>query len=612
MELVTATDVGERIGLSAERIRQLARKGDLPAPLGRVGRSDVWRWDDVQAWAIATGRIEPPDDGPVRRAPSVWLNVESRKMNRTVDEVIEWGHGNSSIAHVRIWQPDDGVGRPVVILGELDNNPGLSVTNGIERVADEVCKRWLDRRGLDAEWFSYHPTGASEFLADETGFHVVSFEIDPSPTFDPSGSSRSNLAAPRWHDVTRRQLENVIGQPVEVYEPGTYTSSNANAFAQAGKRIEAEWDPDGLREDLAAAALLDGEVTEANDLDQETTVSFAFASEMLVQSAREKYQAIKEAVSNNRSRTAVKKVVPTLNDAAMERLQESTTTGNDTDDNRIGLARTSVLHWRSWLNEHDPRSAELLLPGPLGLAWPDPRMAGASLPDDDRSSDVSSVADALRLADFIGSWWLWRHDDEFADLDHPKYLPSLPMRTDGQCTTRYLETVSWWGPSREHESRARRLDTYFDPSERGGATGYDPWGRLVRKSRSSELFTVEWPLLSPDSPISSEALVVADEHHARHAVFIELEDGRLDLLPAVPGESQVPQFTWGYYGAGPTALATALHYMCTGKANPRRRSSEEGHLARKALTPLLAEQEGALRIPVSGVSAALEQARSRA
>lgn len=55
-ELVTATEIAQRTGRSRESIRLLAAglrgSGDFPAPAARVtGRSPLWRWSDVAAWA---------------------------------------------------------------------------------------------------------------------------------------------------------------------------------------------------------------------------------------------------------------------------------------------------------------------------------------------------------------------------------------------------------------------------------------------------------------------------------------------------------------------------------------------------------------------------------
>lgn len=58
-ELVVQLDIAERLGVTKQRVGQLVARDDFPAPLGRLGRSNVWRWSDVERWASATGRSVP-------------------------------------------------------------------------------------------------------------------------------------------------------------------------------------------------------------------------------------------------------------------------------------------------------------------------------------------------------------------------------------------------------------------------------------------------------------------------------------------------------------------------------------------------------------------------
>lgn len=52
-ELVTGAEIGRRLGVSRERVRQWASDARyrFPTALGRIGRAVVWRWSDVAAWA---------------------------------------------------------------------------------------------------------------------------------------------------------------------------------------------------------------------------------------------------------------------------------------------------------------------------------------------------------------------------------------------------------------------------------------------------------------------------------------------------------------------------------------------------------------------------------
>jgi len=58
-ELVIAADIAERLGISRARISVLVSRSDFPRPVGRLGRSDVWRWTSVERWARDTRRLKP-------------------------------------------------------------------------------------------------------------------------------------------------------------------------------------------------------------------------------------------------------------------------------------------------------------------------------------------------------------------------------------------------------------------------------------------------------------------------------------------------------------------------------------------------------------------------
>ncbi len=52
-ELVTGAEIGRRLGVSRERVRQWAAAEGLgfPHDLGRFGSVRLWRWDEVERWA---------------------------------------------------------------------------------------------------------------------------------------------------------------------------------------------------------------------------------------------------------------------------------------------------------------------------------------------------------------------------------------------------------------------------------------------------------------------------------------------------------------------------------------------------------------------------------
>jgi predicted DNA-binding transcriptional regulator AlpA len=56
-ELVIATDIARRLGMSPQRVYVLATGPGFPKPIGKLGRSSVWRWSYIERWARETDRL---------------------------------------------------------------------------------------------------------------------------------------------------------------------------------------------------------------------------------------------------------------------------------------------------------------------------------------------------------------------------------------------------------------------------------------------------------------------------------------------------------------------------------------------------------------------------
>jgi predicted DNA-binding transcriptional regulator AlpA len=56
-ELVIAVEIAKRLEISPQRVNVLASGAGFPKPLGKLGRSSVWRWSSVERWACQTGRL---------------------------------------------------------------------------------------------------------------------------------------------------------------------------------------------------------------------------------------------------------------------------------------------------------------------------------------------------------------------------------------------------------------------------------------------------------------------------------------------------------------------------------------------------------------------------
>jgi hypothetical protein len=589
-ELVNATEVARRLGLSGERVRQLAAAGTLPPAVGRVGRNNVWRWDDVQDWAVAVGRLEADPNSPLRVRPTIWTIPHPKEpLINTVDDILSWGRGGNSLAHIRVWEPSSPGRSATVLLGSLEDSGGRSITNDIEGAVDAVYSRWPEV-GSHSDWFEYWPGRDSVPLGT---FSAVTFETtDRGLPSGSKGSRRMQVASPRWYRISRSQFERFVGQPVDCYQEGTYTSTNIRA-RRPGQRLEVPWDPYGLRHDLRCFSI----IAQSADLPSATK---GFCASILAGGLAAGLSEIRKDIQEQPESSAAVKVAPAKVDDIDRLPRDYDAERALSEDINASLSHLFLI--REWLQEHDDQSAMLLLPGPLGLAWPERFMAGAQRADDDPpSEDSASIVTAMRRVDFAASWRLWRDVPGFRERDHPLFRPSVHLPSEGAMHTRYLETIAWWGPRPEHQLRARQLEARLREEECPAQFGYDPWGRLICRSVARDQFVVEWPTEQPGYELTDDLHIVADNHPQSRAVFIELPDNRLDLLPAEPQDSVVPEFTWGYYGSGPNAFAGALIYLCGGQPE-RLRSKEPGiRAASRRVLDMLASQTNDLHIGLGDI-----------
>lgn len=58
-DLVGAAEIADRLGLShSQSVHTLRRRhAEFPEPVASLKRAHVWSWPDVEAWAVATGRL---------------------------------------------------------------------------------------------------------------------------------------------------------------------------------------------------------------------------------------------------------------------------------------------------------------------------------------------------------------------------------------------------------------------------------------------------------------------------------------------------------------------------------------------------------------------------
>ena len=56
-ELMGTSEVAEFLGVTNQRVDQLARRPDFPNPIAVLAAGRIWNHADIEAWARRTGRI---------------------------------------------------------------------------------------------------------------------------------------------------------------------------------------------------------------------------------------------------------------------------------------------------------------------------------------------------------------------------------------------------------------------------------------------------------------------------------------------------------------------------------------------------------------------------
>lgn len=107
------------------------------------------------------------------------------------------------LAHIRIF--DRGELAPVVVLTEIAENPGASVTNAAEVIATELRSRHPLLRTTNPIWVE-HYNGESYALGLHAPdrFGTLSFQW-----------LRDRYRAPQWRPLAASELQNLLGAPLE-------------------------------------------------------------------------------------------------------------------------------------------------------------------------------------------------------------------------------------------------------------------------------------------------------------------------------------------------------------------------------------------------------------
>lgn len=591
-QLVGVAEVAARLSVSAERVRQLAKAGELPDPVGRLGRQLVWQWADVESWARQDGRLGgTTDEG--RQAVRPWKRRAPGSLRLVVDDVMSWGPGLRSFCHVRVWAPPtNSSDSHVVLLGQLQDHAGRSVTNDIELVAMTTAWRYLGPAWRQAQFYEYSPANA---LEDESFLHV-SFAIRKLPAgrrrLQP-GRFGSELAEvlggepvdPSWRRTTREEIEHLTGETPQVWTPGTYTRDLLEATA--GHRAdswELTWDPERSRELANLASTL--RHSDGGEHNSDLSTSFGIdwrpdkaqletALTIVAHTALTAKERAQQDVNTQQVDAAISLNAPALADEARLFLncQQRPVDGIRPLDawNLLSEIRSSIA------TSGDPALAakrQMLVPGLRGgwvtlswfeanvqepvsdnYGWGGPIASRSDLLESGSRAESPSPADHLLLLTEALTAYLQEHWIQWPEHDVPAFTPSVVLPARGPLSRSYLDAIDFRAPDEFDAHRLGRLESGLKIAK----VGLDPEGWLVAVSRDGREFACEWPVSGRPDPALVDTVIRADRPGAGGPapVYIERQDGQLHLLPAAGDRRHENAYTWGYPGAGPTNLAAA-------------------------------------------------------
>lgn len=600
VELVGVADVATLLKVSSERVRQLAKSGGMPVPYGRLGRQYVWRLQEIESWAKEQGRL-PLDGNEGRQPDRAWRQNPSGSLNLVVNEILTWEESHKRACHVRIWAPPVGSDDPhVVLLGQLQDFGGISVTNDIETVAMKVAQKYLGANWKRAQFYDYYP--ANSFV-DSEQFHHITFAVknyESGILSFASGRKQIDLAKalgaefvePSWRQSTREEIETVTGDIVDIWTPWTYTRGLFEGTAgTSDQRHEITWDPERygdlveLLRHLHAYSNSKSSKAGSKFLDFDVDLSprhVEVASVLVAQAAEIARTRAEEDVKTQPTDAVIWSSAPFLNDQVdfltlAERRGLEKIVAEEVWEIISCLRAAIIKHPMESMSNKIIEQKKLLVPalrgGLVNLPWYE---AGIEEPISEREGWCGIIALPSDLTDSLESKpklepldqllflidvlcvHLEREFREFwLDHDVPICSPSIPLSAKGPLSRTFLDRVNWKPINEIDEFRLAHLESMIDVDR----VGLDPDGWLVALTKNGKEFACEWPLSGEPEPDLKMAIIRADRpdsHGGAIPVFIEWEDGRLQLLPAAGHLHHGNSFTWGYSGTGPSNLAAAV------------------------------------------------------
>ena len=239
IETVSATEAAALLGLTRERLRQMAVTGELPE---RVAESSRFRprfvQSEIEAFGRATGRIK--------------TTGALKPMQLVVDELVlpaadRQAIGHRLPAHLRVWKRD---GWPPLVLIAAQIGGDHSIQVDAETWQEQVRSEFL-AGASEVRWIELWPEHSSLSKPDA---HPALLEVRRGGDCL-SFRRRHRGERLEWRRLSHSELEEMVGGGVAQIPREVYTTDVVSRVLAAGGRpITVEWDPWELRE-LAAAVI---------------------------------------------------------------------------------------------------------------------------------------------------------------------------------------------------------------------------------------------------------------------------------------------------------------------------------------------------------------------
>lgn len=583
-ELVGVAEVAARLGLTAERVRQLSKGDSMPEPLGELGRRLIWDWRHIEAWARSEGRLDPAE-GESRQVARPWRQRPRGALRLVVDEILQWGSREKDVCHVRVWAPPAGsTEAQVVLLGQLQDRVG-SVTNRVELVAMAVAARHLGVSWRIAQFYQYIPPS---LLDDGDTFSHVTFTIRPARAgwrqHERSTYVRAlgaELVDPEWRRTSLDELEHLTGESPRIWATGTYTRALVECDRRADRHLELAWDPERARDlSVLAAALAEPGQSAIGGFTAGLAESQRAAVACLVtEAAVNAYETARQDVATQPVDAAIALRPPRLQ-AEARLLAAAGRSDLDRIEPQVLWDALSVLR-QALIDgsfDRDPvleRQQCLLVRGLRGgwvpLHWADAGVEEAESPregwggpialpedlitDDDRPTAADPAELIVLLLDTIANYLAenWRG---WSEHDEPAFAPSEVVSATGPLSRDYLDQFRWSPVAEADPARLRRLAN----REELDFVAVDDDGWLVGVPKGQAWFACEWPVSGPPDPSLANCRVRADrsDGHGATPIFLVHPDGKVRLLPSAGYRRHGNSYAWGYGGGGPWDFTAAV------------------------------------------------------